>query len=128
MSTMTFVVEDMLHGYITTALWSSTDNSDESGGEPLDANYGPSDIAASSLKSMRKDVVKFVRANKKALAEYAEHLQYKGEDGVYFSAGHDLWLTRNGHGAGFWDRDYGGRDDIGEKLTAGAKKLGQSDM
>lgn len=20
-------------------------------------------------------------------------------------AGHDLWLTRNGHGAGFWDRD-----------------------
>lgn len=20
--------------------------------------------------------------------------------------GHDLWLTRNGHGAGFWDRPY----------------------
>lgn len=21
-------------------------------------------------------------------------------------AGHDFWLTRNGHGAGFWDGDY----------------------
>lgn len=26
-------------------------------------------------------------------------------------AGHDLWLTRNGHGTGFWDRD---NDTYGE--------------
>ena len=28
-------------------------------------------------------------------------------------AGHDLWLTRNGHGAGFWDRGdfYNGHGD-----------------
>jgi hypothetical protein len=28
--------------------------------------------------------------------------------------GHDLWLTRNGHGAGFWDRPevYGSRADL----------------
>lgn len=24
--------------------------------------------------------------------------------------GHDLWLTRNGHGAGFWDRDFEHKD------------------
>lgn len=31
--------------------------------------------------------------------------------------GHDFWLTRNRHGAGFWDRNLG---DIGEKLTTAA--------
>ena len=30
------------------------------------------------------------------------------------SAGHDFWLTRNHHGAGFWDRDLGA---IGDALT-----------
>ncbi len=28
--------------------------------------------------------------------------------------GHDFWLTRNGHGAGFWDRGHG---ELGDKLT-----------
>jgi hypothetical protein len=28
-------------------------------------------------------------------------------------AGHDFWLTRNGHGAGFWDRGLG---EVGENL------------
>lgn len=28
--------------------------------------------------------------------------------------GHDFWLTRNGHGAGFWDR---GQGALGDKLT-----------
>ena len=36
--------------------------------------------------------------------------------------GTDFWLTRNGHGAGFWDRGYG---DLGDKLTAFANKFGE---
>ena len=36
--------------------------------------------------------------------------------------GVDFWLTSNGHGAGFWDRDYG---DLGDKLTAFAEKFGE---
>lgn len=36
--------------------------------------------------------------------------------------GYDFWLTRNGHGAGFWDRGYG---EAGDKLTAFAEKFGQ---
>jgi hypothetical protein len=40
--------------------------------------------------------------------------------------GHDLWLTRNGHGAGFWDRS----DDVYPKVlrkvfTALAKAQGE---
>tara|TARA_R110001606_G_scaffold47376_2_gene120582 strand:+ start:4577 stop:5317 length:741 start_codon:yes stop_codon:yes gene_type:complete len=36
--------------------------------------------------------------------------------------GYDFWLTRNGHGAGFWDRGYG---EAGDKLSAFAEKFGQ---
>lgn len=35
--------------------------------------------------------------------------------------GHDFILTRNGHGAGFWDRGLG---EIGDRLTEWAKTFG----
>ena len=38
--------------------------------------------------------------------------------------GHDLWLTRNGHGAGFWDRGLGAQ---GDSLTAICEALGGVD-
>lgn len=40
--------------------------------------------------------------------------------------GHDLWLTRNGHGTGFWDRGYD--DDISDILTNAAKSLGSATL
>lgn len=38
-------------------------------------------------------------------------------------AGHDFWLTRNGHGAGFWVRNLG---EAGDALTAIAHSFGES--
>lgn len=48
------------------------------------------------------------------------------EDGGWSpeQAGHDLWLTRNGHGAGFWDR---GREH-GDRLSSWAHSMGSSDV
>jgi hypothetical protein len=42
------------------------------------------------------------------------------------SAGHDLWLTRNRHGAGFWDRGY--PSGVGDVLTAMAHAMGSDDV
>ena len=39
--------------------------------------------------------------------------------------GHDLWLTRNGHGAGYWDRGYD--DKVSDAITDAAKSLGSVD-
>jgi len=39
----------------------------------------------------------------------------------YSQIGHDFILTRNGHGAGFWDRGLG---EAGERLTAATKLYG----
>jgi hypothetical protein len=38
-------------------------------------------------------------------------------------AGHDFWLTRNGHGAGFWDGDW--PEPYAEVLDKGAQCYGE---
>jgi hypothetical protein len=55
---------------------------------------------------------------------------HRGIDLTQFDAaqiGHDLWLTRNGHGAGFWDRPeiYGA--DNARVLTLMARAMGEHD-
>lgn len=81
--------------YLETALWSSTDDE----GEPLDS-YQFSDEAE---KKMETDLQNFLA---RCAAEAPSALAWYDEN---FDAGqfaHDFWLTRNRHGAGFWDRDY----------------------
>lgn len=39
------------------------------------------------------------------------------------AVGHDFWLTRNGHGVGFWDRNLG---DEGDALSKIARKFGEA--
>jgi hypothetical protein len=113
------------NGYVTCALWSSNDESDESGGEPFDKNYDSSDIAAESIRKMKSDCVKFMRANKKDLEEYVERVRNENGTLGWDRAGHDFWLTRCGHGAGFWDRNV---DDLGERLTKSCKKFGDVNL
>ena len=109
--------------YIETALWSSNDNSDDSGGDPLDKNYSPSDLTVDTLREMIADCEKFQAENARMLARaYAEAKKpYDAEN-----AGHDFWLTRNGHGAGFWDRDL--PKDVGDALTRASEKYGEINL
>lgn len=97
--------DDFVRGYVTAALWSSNDESDESGGEPMDSNYSVEDIAPSSMKAMKRDCAKFFKKYKKSLSYYAKHKEYDpGQGSPWDYAGHDFWLSANGHGAGFFDR------------------------
>lgn len=41
-------------------------------------------------------------------------------------AGHDFWLTRNGHGAGFWDRPEIYGDEAAAELTRACSFAGES--
>jgi len=59
---------------------------------------------------------------KKFMSENAEDLKTMGD---MKQAGHDFWLTRNGHGAGFWDRGLGA---VGERLTKSAVSFGVVSM
>lgn len=109
-------MEDFIKGYVDSALWSSTDNSDDSGGDPLDDNYGPGDLTIEAVLSIREDCMDFINGN---TADLILYMAERYADLSY--AGHDFWLTRCGHGTGFWDRGLG---ELGERLTAAAKVYG----
>lgn len=50
----------------------------------------------------------------------------QGEDSLSEVFGGDLYLTAAGHGAGFWDGDWG--DEAGDKLTEIAKAMPCGDL
>lgn len=107
---------DFVIAYFECALWSSTEWDEEgNAGEPLDANYGIDDIHPVTKRAGMRDCISFVTV-------YGDLLDQVGD---YASHGHDFWLTRNHHGAGFWDRGY---EEIGEQLTKAAKGYGRADM
>jgi hypothetical protein len=99
-----------LRAYLECALWSSTDDTET----PLDSNYGIEDIHARCIKEHDAQLADFEEAN-------AADLEASGASPEQW--GHDFWLTRNRHGAGFWDRGYGA---VGERLTSAAHAYGES--
>jgi hypothetical protein len=111
--------------FIECALWSSLDEYSERGGRPLDENYSRDDIAFSSALSMARECRDFLRANATDLEIYYEARDFGGSHSGYAMAGHDFWLTKNGHGAGFWDRGLG---DLGRRLSENAKVYGSTDL
>ena len=100
-------IDTVLMAYITCALWSSTDDD----GEPLD-DY---DLREDAHETMRADVANFVTS--------CSDLDLSEMDAEQF--GHDFWLTRNGHGAGFWDRGLG---ELGDILTERCKPYGECNL
>lgn len=104
-------IDAMVRAYMVAALWSSTLDDQ---GTPMDSRYGIDDIAPDSRKRMERDCRRFAKAN-------ADDLEAVGAE----SAGHDFWLTRNRHGAGFWDRGLG---ELGERLTRAAQLEGECNL
>ena len=90
-----------------------------------DHNLGIEDIAPGTLASMIADCQTFREDNSELLAEW-----YDTADETEDRAGHDFWLTRNRHGAGFWDRWSGGspQAELGRRLTDSAHAYGSSDL
>lgn len=91
-------MQTFFDAYVEAALWSSTDDNDD----PLDSKYVPSDIDRATFEKMRADCEQFQRENESLLISENCNSRY----GVDAQAGHDFWLTREGHGAGFWDGDW----------------------
>lgn len=105
------LMDNFLEHYIMAALWSSTDGD----GTPLDANYTAADIAPATLLEMRADC--------EAFQTQAAGLYTLDEE---THAAHDFWLTRNGHGAGFWDGDW--KEPGASQLDTLAKGFGEYEL
>lgn len=103
--------------YITTALWSTTDDN----GDPLDQHYDYGDINVQTVEAMIADCHRFQSQTQDLLHAAYDEMNYDEDD-----AGHDFWLTRNRHGAGFWDGDLD--EAVGEALTKAAHAFGEFDL
>lgn len=97
-------LKEFIQGYIECAFWSSDGDDIE-----LDENYTIDDISSEAMKEITEECTDFIMDNFCLLQKSGLSADY---------AGHNFWLTRNGHGSGFWDR---GLDDIGDELAENAR-------
>jgi hypothetical protein len=114
-------LETTFQAYVECALWSSHVEEEYAAANDMapdvsleSAGFGPEDLTSEALDSMRADVRGFVEGCGELLAGLSDE-----------QVGHDFWLTRNGHGAGFWDRGLG---EAGERLSAMARPYGESHL
>jgi len=108
-------LDEFTRAYAACALQSSYDGSNpETGGDLMDRNYYIDNIEDGTLWQMVDDCKNFRDT-------YGDLLEQSGLSDE--QAGYDLWLTANGHGTGFWDRDLG---EVGDALTDAAHAVGET--
>jgi len=110
------VTQRMLKQYIATALWAETGDDNQ----PLDDKF---DFDSVSEQMREKCICEIEWFTEKASTHINEILYHaENSDECMDKIMHDLWLTRNHHGAGFWDGDY----EHGDELTDIAQLLGEA--
>lgn len=104
--------------YCQTAIWASANLGDYATGdnpEPLDdLGYTISDITENGADRATVDCVLFMALNREDIGDEKQNLE---------RAGHDFWMTRNHHGAGFWDGDW--PEEAGQRMTKWAETFGE---
>lgn len=100
-----FDYDEMTQHYVIAMLWSTTDESRDDGGDPLDSKYFPHDLTPEFMQKCHADCVAFADRGRQWLTE-SNLVGVRAGSSLEAMAGHDFWLTRNGHGAGFWDGDW----------------------
>lgn len=109
-------LDPFLKGYLEAVFWTN-DEDVPSGDYALTgrAEEHYKRLDQKSFEQARQDCLDFVeQANEK----YPGALDLLEPD----RGGHDFWLTRCGHGCGFWDRDLG---EAGDQLTDLANSFGE---
>jgi hypothetical protein len=100
----------MVRAYLECAEWCGLQDDQR---EALELSVSPS-WAPEALRQAAHDCADFLESNREDI------------DGNEERAGRDFWLTRNRHGAGFWDGDW--PDAAGRRLTANAHPYGEQSV
>jgi hypothetical protein len=108
-------LDDFVDGYVEAAMWLGMTETEEGIGEGdtrFEDLYYDDDITKECMDEIVEDCKDF-------LFEAAGLIKKAGMS--MEQAGHDFYLTRNGHGAGFWDRGLG---EVGDKLSDMSRPYG----
>lgn len=107
--------DEFTTAYIHCALWAENDDN----GEQFNSNWKMSDFSVESLLAIKQECEEFQKQNSELLDQvYNLYPNATCLDHAKAFAGHDYWLSRNGHGTGYCDRELG---DIGEQLHDACK-------
>jgi hypothetical protein len=91
-------IENIIRQYLLTALWTADDESDRNSFQDKSVY----DFSNEAKKQAKEEIEWFIDITGDAI------IRSNISDG---SIGHYLWLTRNGHGSGFWDNNYRKEDE-----------------
>lgn len=94
--------------YIEAMFWTEQENLPEE----VDVEH----LAPETMRLIDAETYVFWRRNQYLMKGYDEQ------------AGHDFWLTRNGHGSGFWDRPELYGEYPASKLTSRAESFGEINL
>ncbi len=108
--------DEFTRAYIEAALWSSTDDD-----QPLDDDYDIESLSPETYEAMCVDCETF----QAFWGNLWENAETSREWSIDVIAGHHFWLTRNGHGIGFWAYPEIYDDDNAERLTTASKSFGE---
>ena len=110
-----FDIDKVLNSYLETALWA------EGGDDSKMDSKSILDIDNESKEESKKDIIDFI---KKAEEIAPEELKTYNEE----SLGHNIWLSRNGHGAGFFDDNNDQLQDIAREMDSKYIYVGDDDV
>ena len=114
-------LEAFTAAYAEAALFSTAnDLHNDDPQEPEYLNDAGYPVSEATMDFFRRDCERFMTEKADALATALETPGYTVEQ-----AGHDFWLDRNGHGAGFGDRRLG---DVGEELADYSRAMSSVDL
>ena len=108
-------LNEFTRAYVVAALWTSEPEDECESGDF--EQKGLALVENVSLEWLAQAVIDCALFT----SENATLLEQAGTDS---QNGHDFWLTRNRHGAGFWDRGY--PDEVGDALTEAAHAFGEA--
>lgn len=116
--------KEFISAYITTALWLEMDSNEN----PLEQNYSEKDLTISANQRIQEDCTQFLEKASSIIDKAIEDnaVQFGPDFGPYGRAGHDFFLTRNHHGAGYWDGDWS--EPYGDQLTELAHTFGECNL
>lgn len=116
------VIAEIARGYLVCQLWAQRDPDRED--ELLDAHYGLDNLAPRVWGELEAELGVLLGPHEAQVELYGQRREHNPADGtVWEHFGHDFYLTREGHGSGFWDRGLG---DLGDYLTTVARQAGEA--
>ena len=118
---MAIHVNPTVQALAETILYTECDNN----GTPLDRNYGVTDFDEKSLETLYREFQEFIQVVEKQITEKIGD-NWDSVDDFYDlmqpsenQTEYDYILTRNRHGAGFWDGDWA--SEVSQILTDAAQ-------